>query len=64
MKRIKVYIHTCKVNLDKKNGVLIHSYLEARKKVIGKQYRPKPDATLCGILSGSTLFANRIFHQK
>ena len=40
------------------------SYRETRKKVIGKHCRPRSDATPCGICSGSTLFANRIFHQK
>ena len=28
---------------------LIHSYLVTRKSVIGKQRRPRSDATLCGV---------------
>ena len=36
-------------------GVFTHSYLETRKRVIGKQ---------CRLRSGSALFANTIFHQK
>ena len=40
------------------------SYLKTRKRVIGKQCRPRSDATSCGVRSGSTSFANRIFHQK
>ena len=34
---------------------------ETHKRVIGKQCRPKSDATYCGIWSGSTVFAYRIF---
>ena len=43
---------------------LTHSYLETRKRVIGKQCRPRSDTISCGILSGSTLFPNRVFHQE
>ena len=32
--------------------------------VISKQCRPRSDTTWCGIWSGSTMFANRIFHRK
>ena len=38
-------------------------YRETHKRVIGKQFRPRSDATLCGIWSESTLFAYWIFHR-
>ena len=34
--------------------------LETPKKVNGKQFRPRSDATQCGIYSGSPLFANSL----
>ena len=43
---------------------LTHSYLQTHKSIIGEQCRPRSDATECGVWSESTLFANRIFHQK
>ena len=43
---------------------LTHSYLETLKRVIGKQCRPTSDVALWVLSSGSTVFDNRIFHQK
>ena len=37
---------------------LTHCSRETRKRVIGKQCRPRSDATECSIWSGSPLFAN------
>ena len=37
---------------------LTHCSRETRKRVIGKQCRPRSDAAECGICSGSPLFAN------
>ena len=37
---------------------LTHCSLETSKRVIGKQCRPRSDATECGIKSGSPLFAD------
>ena len=38
--------------------ILTHCSLETSKRVIGKQCKPKSDATECGIWSVSPLFAN------
>ena len=39
---------------------LTHCSQETRKRVIGKQWRPRSDAAECGICSGSPLFANSL----
>ena len=39
---------------------LTHCSQETRKRVIGKQCRPRSDAAECGIWSGSPLFANSL----
>ena len=42
---------------------LTHYYLETHKRVIGKQCGPRSD-TKCGVLSGSTSFANKFSIKK
>ena len=43
-----------------KKNILIHFSLETPKRVTGKQWKPRSDATECDVLQGSPLFANSL----
>ena len=52
-------------NVDNRTELIIelilnHFSLETHKRVIGKQCRPRSDATKCNIWSGSPLFENSV----
>ena len=59
MTRLPWLIRTC-ISVTRKyfRWLSIHCSLETTKRVIGKQCRPRSDATERGVWSGSPLFAN------
>ena len=56
---IKIFI-THPLNIHTQNIRLTHCSRDTRKRVLGKQYRPRSDAAEHGIWSGSLLFANSL----
>ena len=58
LSNVRVNVHV--LDYSSAEELLTYCSRDTRKRVFGKQWRPRSDAAECGVWSGSPLFANSL----